>query len=291
MSVRTDVDVLKAKSEMSEIIADGTLIRIDPQLRGDLGLSLGDQLRIKRTSTEYALYTLSADYEDGSDNDDVRMGLEGRRRLGTDNSMTDVEVNTEIPHPTYSDAEAMSNSEFVERLDDGSNDDLIICAPHGGMIENYTDEMAERMASQLSAKAPTSWRCKGWKSGGGAYDRWHITSTDISKNSFPLLNSVSERDFGFAVAFHGWSEDDVVIGGTISGQVMCDVRNAIDTALSGAGIDVVINRSVGDSSDNFVNWLTQNGSGGLQIELPLAARSGYWEAIADAVAAVYSDLI
>lgn len=291
MTIRTDVDVLKAKSEMSEIIADDTLIRIDPQLRGDLGLSLGDQVRIKRSSTEYALYTLSADYEDGTDNDDVRMGLSGRRRLGTDDSMTDVEVNTEIPHPTYTDAEALSNSEFVERLDDGSNDDLVICAPHGGMIENWTDEMAERMASQLSAKSPTCWRCKGWKSGGGAYERWHITSTDISKHSFPLLDSISGRDFGHAVSFHGWSEDDVVIGGTETGQVMCDVRNAIATALSGSGIDVVINRSVGDHQDNFVNWLTQNGGGGLQIELPSEARTNHWQAIADAVAAVYDDLI
>jgi hypothetical protein len=48
---------------------------------------------------------------------------------------------------------------------------LIVIAPHGGDIERHTDQQAERVASRLKAKAASSWRCKGFKEGGGASDR------------------------------------------------------------------------------------------------------------------------
>jgi phage replication-related protein YjqB (UPF0714/DUF867 family) len=90
--------------------------------------------------------------------------------------------------------------------DDGVHTGLIVIAPHGGDIERHTDQLAERVASRLRAKAVSSWRCKGFKERGGASDRWHITSTDIHEASFPCLNSVIPRCFTYAVAFHGFDE-------------------------------------------------------------------------------------
>src|ERR671919_698579 len=68
-----------------------------------------------------------------------------------------------------------------EQLDvDGHHRGLIVIAPHDGDIEEYTDEQAEHVGKQLSSKYVSVWVCKGFKEHGGAFDRWHITSTDIS---------------------------------------------------------------------------------------------------------------
>ena len=62
--------------------------------------------------------------------------------------------------------------------------------PGQGQIEPCTDRQAERVAERLQDKGVSSWRCKGWKQGGGAHERWHITSTDIHPASFPKLGRV-----------------------------------------------------------------------------------------------------
>ena len=61
---------------------------------------------------------------------------------------------------TVSEAEAYS--EFIENLaDNGHHNRLIIIAPHGGDIEEYTDEQAEHVAQKLSSKCVSVWICKG----------------------------------------------------------------------------------------------------------------------------------
>ena len=115
-----------------------------------------------------------------------------RDRLGL--SSTDPftgKINSAVPDPTLTDDEAKAKSEFVERLtDNGRHRGLIVIAPHGGDIERHTDEQAERVGKRLSSKCVSVWVCKGFKNDGGAFDRWHITSTDISEDSFPKLKTV-----------------------------------------------------------------------------------------------------
>ncbi len=292
---QTNVDVLKAQSWMTDIINNKEHCWMDPDLASNCGLVVGQQCRLKRNNSNYAIYTISSFYEDGSDNDDVRMGLVGRQKLGTSNSMKNIELYPDILRSDLNDADAEEQSELVERLDDGGQANLVACAPHGGMIENYTDEQAERVASQLAAKNVSSWRCKGWKSGGGAFDRWHITSTEISRLSFPLLDSIGDRGFQYAVAFHGMSASGILIGGAGPDQVKQDIKTAIENAIAGSGIDVTIAQPddlySGDNPANLVNWLTANGSGGIQIEQEYTARRDYGMSIADAVASVFDALI
>ena len=69
--------------------------------------------------------------------------------------------------------------------------ELVVLAPHGGDIEPHTDDQAELVAA---ATGCSSWRCKGWRPGGGAHERWHITSTDIDPGSFPLLEPSRPTD-------------------------------------------------------------------------------------------------
>jgi phage replication-related protein YjqB (UPF0714/DUF867 family) len=220
------------------------------------------------------------------------MALPARQRLGTTDEF-DAIIDTRVTHPTFSDDEAQAQSEFVERLDDdGCQRMLVAIAPHGGMIERGTDRQAERVASILGAAHASAWRCKGFKVGGGAFERWHITSTEIHEASFPLLKTISARGFAHAVAFHGFSEADVLVGGAAPLPLKQAIACALKRAVADSDIPVRIadpsDGYDGDSPDNIVNRLTVGRGNGVQIEQSIEARTRFWKAIADAVASVYS---
>jgi len=218
----------------------------------------------------------------------------GRSRLAAVSFPFNVTVDSEVVHPTYTDAQAKANSEFVERLtDNGTHIGLVAIAPHGGKIEEGTDLQAECVASVLADKGVSSWRCKGWKQGGDAYDRWHITSTDIHEASFPLLSKIINREFSYAVAFHGFSQNKILIGGGANLSLKLEIQQAIQNAIVGSGIRVEIATPKspfdGDNPSNIVNRLS-NGNG-IQIEQSKTARIYYWQQIADAVASIYNSKI
>ncbi len=263
----------------------------DPEKLATAGRDLGHQVRIKRNDDEYGLYTVSDVRPENPDNI-IRMGKGGRERLGKSDEF-DGTLDSQVPHATYSDAEAKCNGEFVERLDDdGAHTGLIAIAPHGGDIEAYTDWQAERVTSQLSCKEVSSWRCKGWHPK-GAFDHWHITSTDIHEASFPLLNSVISRGFRYAVAFHGFDDPDIpfdILIGGLAEALKEEVKEAIEGVV-GSDFTVHITkpdeRFGGDDKRNIVNRLTAGGRHGIQIEQKIGPREKYALAIADAVANVY----
>lgn len=295
---RTDVDVREAMNSMSELLNNQELCRMVPELATDCGLVVGDQIRLERDPDNYAIYTISALYEHELEPDNIRMALVGRQKLGTPDPLTDIGlyVGGDILRSDLSDEQAKLHSEFVERLtDDGSHTGLIALAAHGGSIEPWTDEQAEHVASQLSGKKVSSWRCKGWKQSGGAFERWHVESTRISRNSFPLLDSIGDRGFSYSVSFHGMTPEGILIGGLGPVQVKRDLRAAIIAVIADPSIKVSIagvnDAYNGDDPTNIVNWITTSGAGGIQLEQSLLARSNYWKQIADAVASVFDPLI
>jgi phage replication-related protein YjqB (UPF0714/DUF867 family) len=282
--------VKRALASQTDLIDDREHCSADPERLETIGRAVGHQVRIKRGSSEYALYTVSEPRQESPDNI-VRMGLSGRQRLSTSDEFG-ATLSAQVPNPVLTEAEAKERSEFVERLaDNGTHRGLIAIAPHGGQIEPYTDRQAERVAEQLSAKGVSSWRCKGWKQGGGAHERWHITSTDIHPASFPKLNRVISRGFRYAVAFHGFGGTGVLIGGAAPDSLKGEIKLAIERAVTGSGIAVRLaqpdDNLGGSSSRNIVNRLTAGGAGGIQIEQSLSAREGHGQTIADAVASVY----
>jgi phage replication-related protein YjqB (UPF0714/DUF867 family) len=293
------VDVLKAKSEQSYLIGYGERISMDPQLAAANGVVVGQQVRIKpkKATDRYAAYTVHQFMEDGTDNNDVRMALDGRKRLDyTDSFSAYLEGCDAVVDHGHDEQWLQDNNEFGEFLDEtGANHTgLVACAPHGGVIENYTDEQAERVYSQLEAasKDVSCWRCKGWQGEIGAYDAWHITSTEIDTESFPYLEQIESRGFSYAVSFHGYGEEDIAVGGGASVAFKTQVANAIQAAVGSAYDVTVVNDGPygGVSPDNFVNWLTSAGNG-VQIEQPYGARRDYGQAIADAVASVFEGLL
>jgi phage replication-related protein YjqB (UPF0714/DUF867 family) len=269
-----------------------------------IGRNKGQQVRIGRYApdgvmlADFALYTV-VDLH----NEELDMAFLGFRDPESENhdlqdrlglSDTDIfrgKIDSQVPHPTYSDADAKDYSEFIERLtDNGRHRGLIAIAPHGGDIEPHTDEQAERVGKQLASKCVSVWLCKGFKQGGGAFDRWHITSTDISEESFPKLKTVIGRHFEYAVAFHGFSEDSICIGGSASPALKQEIKMAVESAISGSGIVVATSDEGtcpgafnGDDPRNIVNRL---GANGIQLEQSKEARTSYGIQIADAVADV-----
>jgi phage replication-related protein YjqB (UPF0714/DUF867 family) len=279
--LHTEVKVERALSSQS-FKSDDRMCSVPDSLP----VEVGDQVRVTRKSNQVAIYTIVQKREQ-DDPDDVRMGLEGRLRLGTSNEFHAM-LSVPVVAEGLTDEEAEAADEFVERLvDDGSNTGLVVLAPHGGQIEFNTDRQAELVTSVLGC---SSWICKGWKADGGAYSCWHVTSKSISPRSFPGLGLIANRGFTYAVSFHGMTHGGVLIGGRAPLEIRKMIRNAIRDALSDDSISVQIasNLYEGDSPDNVVNWLTLGGGGGVQIEQSPKVRLEHWQEVATAVIGVFA---
>jgi phage replication-related protein YjqB (UPF0714/DUF867 family) len=282
--------VKRAFSSQSTLIDQGEHCSLDPERIASIGITEGSQLRVKRTADQFGLYTVSETRQESAEST-VRMALPARQRLKAIDEF-EATIDTQVPHPTLSDEEAEACSEFVERLDDnGYAQGLAAIAPHGGAIERLTDSQAERVGATLGSDLASVWRCRGYKVGGGAFTCWHIKSVDTSSNSFPLLKTIASRGFAHAVAFHGFSEEDVLIGGGAPLAFKREIAAAVQEVL-GSAIPVRVATPAdnydGDSPRNIVNRLTAGGVNGVQIEQSLEARDKFWRPIADAVASVYS---
>jgi phage replication-related protein YjqB (UPF0714/DUF867 family) len=291
-----------------------------------IGLTPGQQVRIERPTengTTFALYTIDAhdDDEEGQEESDntVYVGYTELKDLeerldfsSTDLSSADSfpgKINTQVAAVGLNDVEAENYSEFVEHLADNDyNRELVVIAPHGGFIEEHTDKQVQYLAEQLPSKSVSVWICKGFKKGGGAFARWHITSTDINEESFPKLKTIYGRQFKFAIAFHGWGGDSICIGGSepdpahpdclkeeisLKEEIKCAIEKAVsgyESDPDGLKIEVVLGGDGdkrcpqnfnGNNPRNIVNRL---GTIGVQIEQCEKARSDkYRLKIADAV--------
>ena len=106
-----------------------------------IGCALGQQVRVSKSQDQFALYRWRGR---GNDLQHVRKTAEGRERLGASGEF-DAIVDSQITDLIHDDGQAEKLGEFVERLtDDGVHTAMVVIAPHGGLIEEYTDHQAER---------------------------------------------------------------------------------------------------------------------------------------------------
>jgi phage replication-related protein YjqB (UPF0714/DUF867 family) len=264
----------------------------DPDLLATIGRALGHQVRIVRSPTEKALYTVgAAEGVPGTFEPIVGMGDGGLARLGATDGFAGT-VDSQVPDPTLTDERAEAEGEFIERLfDNGLNRGFIVIAPHGGDIERHTDDQAMCVLAGLHDRAVSGWICRGWYLGGGAFLHWHITATDLHEASFPKLARVIGRRFRFAVAFHGFDEDvphDVVIGGIAPDHLKLEVKAAIEAKVPSLRVHIAQpeDKFGGDSKRNIVNRLAAGGAG-IQIEQKIGVRTRHGRAVAEAVVGVY----
>jgi phage replication-related protein YjqB (UPF0714/DUF867 family) len=266
----------------------------DAQALAAIGRDVRQQVRVHLVhdgQDEFALFTVS-ELQDETPDEIVRMGLVGRRRLRTEKEFEGV-LDSKVVDQRLDDGQAREAGELVERLCDDGSHHLIVIAPHGGDIEPGTDEQARHVANRLRDHSASLWLCRGWRPGGGAFARWHITSTEIHPAGFPLLTSVMSRRFTYAVAFHGFDgPPDVLIGGTAPPSLKLAVREAISAKLEGKGVEVRVATPDdvfgGDDPENLVNRLTIERAFGIQIEQSEEARDRHGQDIAEAVADVYA---
>ncbi len=296
-----------------------------------MGLTPGQQVRIERpreNGTTYALYTVDA-YEEREEEPDnaVYVGyteikdLEERLDLSSaDLSSAEsfpCTINAQVGAVGLTDAEAETCSEFVEHLTDNDyNRELVVIAPHGGFIEEHTDTQAQHLAQLLPSNCVSVWMCKGFKKGSDALARWHITSTDISEESFPKLKTIYGRQFKYAIAFHGMDDPDnntICIGGSeqnpdpddpecqeeeisLKEEIKCAIEKVVKGSESdpdGIKIEVVL-AGTGDkrcppnfNGNNPRNIVNRLGTIGVQIEQCKKARNRkYRLKIADEVVKV-----
>lgn len=290
-----EVDVLKAKTEMLAFLTNENCT-IDDELRTNLGLAVGQQflLTVKSNSSKYGLVTIHSDYEDGNDNDDLRMALAGRQRFDQTDTF-DAYASVWTPVHGQSETWLDSNDEMGEFKEETSSSqtDLVIMAPHGGVIESYTDDIAKRFYDSITGtynKNASLWYCLGFQDAIGAFDAWHITSTDLSEATFPFLGDLSGRTYDHALTVHGYSGGDVLVGGGASTAFKEDVKDALDAISWSYTVTVV------GSGDDYggtapANIANRYSSSGVQLELPFAARRDHWQAIADALTGLYRTLI
>jgi hypothetical protein len=145
-----------------------------------IGLNRYQQVRIERPTangTTLALYTIVDTHEE-EPNDvfiDYRNPDDLKARLDLNPNNIEAitgNLNAQVTAVGLTVSQARCNSEFIEQLDDnGHHRGLVVIAPHGGDIEEYTDEQAEHIGKQLSSKCVSVWVCKGFKEHGGALDR------------------------------------------------------------------------------------------------------------------------
>jgi hypothetical protein len=117
-----------------------------------------------------------------------RAGSDSPRTTKT--TISPAEFDSQVVDLTMSDHQAAANGEFIERLrdDDNTQTGLIVLAPHGGEVEDHTDDQATCVANQLAGKPVSIWLCKGYGPLSGAADAsqiWHITAADIHPRSVP----------------------------------------------------------------------------------------------------------
>lgn len=270
-----DTDHTTVRVKVSDRVADAERCRLPRATLDAAGLEPGRQVRL---SYEGAPAVFTVDVADGKFG---AVAPGGRDRLGAHGGSFRVGTDPTVVDPDLDEATAADEGGFLERRVDAGTAETVALAPHGGDVELNTDAQACGIADRLGA---TAWYCAGWWPGGGAFDRWHVTSTAIHPASFPALDGLTDRTFRRAVSFHGWSESHVAVGGAAPVAVREAVRDAVADALDGFEVRLARDRARdGSSPANVVNWMASDG--GVQIEQPYDVREDHADAVADAVAA------
>ncbi|WP_440765991.1 poly-gamma-glutamate hydrolase family protein [Natronorubrum sp. DTA7] len=173
--------------------------------------------------------------------------------------------------------EETDTGHYTELLyDDGGNDEILVCAAHGGHVEPGTAEQALDLAARLPRAS--CWACLGYDEQRSPFELWHPPSGAFSPDDYPLLGEIADRAFKTVVSFHGLGDDRVLVGGGIDAGTKRAVSDRLEDAVTPPVEPVSTGPYAGVSPDNFVNWLARDG-GGLQLEQSRTVRIEECEAV------------
>lgn len=192
------------------------------------------------------------------------------------------------PTITTRPLERTETGHYSELLyDDGANDDVLLCAAHGGEVEPGTAEGALELATRLSDA--TCWACLGYDAERRAFDHYHPPSSAFVPEAYPLLDRIADRGFETVISLHGLGDDRVIVGGGIDAAVKRRVGARLEAVVEPPVETVSDGPYAGVSPDNFVNWLARDGRGGLQLEQSLTVREDERDALVSALEALIDD--
>jgi len=163
--------------------------------------------------------------------------------------------------------------------DDGANDEVLVCAPHGGGVEPGTAETALGLATGLGGT--TCWARLGYHED-SAFDAWHTPSTEIDPEDHPLLSRIADRAFDTVVSVHGLADDGVLVGGAAPEQRKQALASGLAAAVDATVRTVDSGPYGGVSPDNVANRLAADGC--LQIEAGPSVRGDPTDPIRTVVA-------
>ncbi len=264
----------------------------------------GDQIRVFRHDEKnFVLYTVHFINENEFNKDRIRMNELGMERLGYKIANGQkLKLVLPVIKEKISKRKAKKTGEMYEYVkcngkDMDKTDFLFVQTPHGGNIEYNTDYIGRKIASSKKLKNDVVlWGCEGFSnpkdpSPIAGYNRWHITSTAISENSFPKLGKLvsSGKMFDHAISIHGYRGDEILIGGRGS----LETKMMLQRAFKKHGINipsVVVDSDGYLSGFSLANIVNRYSSNGIQIEFPKAARLMFADQIASAIIDVYCQI-
>jgi phage replication-related protein YjqB (UPF0714/DUF867 family) len=251
------------------------------------GLRVGDQVRLDHRDQTGVQGNFTVSGTHAGNQQSVRVSPLGAARLAAD-ADAPVAIDRRAVRSDLSPSEARAQAEITERSSSPTDPTVLVSAPHGGSIEEFTGKQVGRIRTQLADRSATPATHQVFGFGDrnmGAFARWHITSTNISLNSYRKLGSITSHSFRTGVALHRWRREEVLIGGRAPDWVR---RTIADRVQADMDVPIVardnpeVKRWSGKSPRNYINRVSKNG--GIQIEQPgLLSKQWYLE-FADSLA-------
>lgn len=112
-----DAAITQALDSQEDLKRKAEHCSADPSRLATVGRACGQQVRIYRTSQDFALYTVSEVLPELPDAV-VRMGDAGRQRLGLEVEFPGI-LDSRVTRSRLSESRAKAEGELIERLHDG----------------------------------------------------------------------------------------------------------------------------------------------------------------------------
>jgi len=260
-----------------------------------LNRTVGDQLRLWPVDApeEAAAYTIQQTFATPTREPPADIVLPSAEcdHLADDRPF-EANLAATVPDPGQSYVDAWEHNGICETVWDDGSADLLVCAPHAGDIEANTGRIAATIRKRLGTDRASAWFVHGF--GPDAFDRYHITTNDMAPASYPGLARLVNRPFRLVVSVHVWGGNEVLVGGLASDSLREQIAQRIHTAIEGdrqVVTDYETGKYMAATQDNLVNWLSADGTTGVQLECPPYVVNRYRRPVAHAVADVCADAL
>jgi phage replication-related protein YjqB (UPF0714/DUF867 family) len=206
----------------------------------------------------------------------VQLGEPGWTHLA-DKTPFPAMIRNVVPDNTLSVEDARRRNDFTETgWRESYQSTILALAPHAGAIEANTDESAWWFYRQLQTYGIDTDVYTAHGFGKASFARWHVSMNRLHVRSFPKLRALAGNQYDLVVAFHLHDVPDdesapkVLIGGLSDAPLRQTVADRLAGELPSKYAFVTehdAHSMMGTNTKNPVNWLSHDGTSGLQVEV------------------------